>query len=83
LSLKAIVYPNPVSSGVITVQLSTTSEQRMGLLLHSFDGKVIRQQILEPGTKTVTLDADALQIGIYVLSITIEGKTETYKIIKR
>lgn len=83
LSLKTIIYPNPVSSGVITVQLRTIAEQKMTLQLNTFDGRAVQQRVVEPGTKIVALEADALQNGIYILSISSEGKTETYKIIKR
>jgi len=83
LSAKTIVYPNPISSGVITVQLSRPSQENIELQLNTFDGRTILQKTGPPGTKTVTLDADALQSGIYVLTINNNGTKETYKIIKR
>ncbi|MFK7810855.1 MAG: M4 family metallopeptidase [Maribacter sp.] len=82
-SSKVIVYPNPVSTGVITVQLSTTSEEKIAVQLNTFDGKSVFQKMIEPGESTITLNADNLQVGIYLLYVTINGNVETYKIIKQ
>lgn len=83
LSAKTIIYPNPVSTGEITVQLSAPSNQVMTMQLNTFDGRTILLKMVEPGTTMVVLDADMLQNGIYLLSIRNEQKTETFKIIKQ
>lgn len=82
-SSAVIIYPNPVSSGEITVQLSTTSEEKIAIQLNTFEGRVILQKMLEPGETVIKLNADDLQMGMYLLYVTIHGNVETYKIIKR
>lgn len=83
LSAKTIIYPNPVRTGKITVQLSAPSKQVMHIQLNTFDGRTILMKTVEPGTTMVVLDADMLQNGIYLLSTSNELKTETFKIIKQ
>lgn len=77
------VYPNPVSSGNIAVELSSTSEEKIPVQLNSFDGRLIMQKMVEPGERMIMLNADNLQPGIYLLYVTIKGNTESYKIIKQ
>lgn len=77
------VYPNPVSTGDITVELSSTAEEKIPIQLNSFDGRSIMQKMVEPGERMIMLNADNLQPGIYLLYVTIKGNTETYKIIKQ
>ena len=80
---KVIVYPNPVRSGEITVQLSASSEERTEVQLNTLDGRTVNRKTLEPKETSITLNADVLQAGIYMLYVTINGTVETYKIIKQ
>ncbi|TMM58409.1 T9SS type A sorting domain-containing protein [Maribacter algarum] len=83
LGASVVVYPNPVSTGEITVQLSRASERKIGVQLNTFEGRTVMQKMVESGETTITLNADDLQTGMYLLYITINGKVETYKIIKQ
>ena len=83
LGAKVVVYPNPVSSGEIKVQFSSTPEEKIGVQLNTFDGRSVMQKMIEAGETSITLNADDLQTGMYLLYVTINGKTETYKIIKQ
>ncbi|MDO1513295.1 M4 family metallopeptidase [Maribacter confluentis] len=83
LSIKNNIYPNPVSTGMITVQLREPSKTVMTMQLNTLDGRTILLKKVEPGTTMVTLDAEILQNGIYVLSISDQQKIETFKIIKQ
>ncbi len=83
LGTKVVVYPNPVSSGEITVQFSSASEEKIGVQLNTFDGRSVMQKMVEAGETSITLNADDLQTGMYHLYVTINGTTETYKIIKQ
>lgn len=82
-SAKVIVYPNPVSSGEITVQLSASSEEKITVQLNTLDGRKVKERTLEPNETLFKLTADDLQTGIYLLYVTINGRVETYKIIKQ
>ncbi|MBT2163107.1 M4 family metallopeptidase [Zobellia barbeyronii] len=80
---RVIIYPNPVKSGEISVVLGSTSENAIPIQLNTFDGKMILQEVIEPNTSTVKIDANRLTAGVYVLSVQINGDTRTFKIIKQ
>lgn len=83
LSVKTIIYPNPVRNGTITVQLSAPSNEMTTMQLNTFNGKTVLLEMIEPGTSTIVLNADMLQDGMYLLSISNDKKTATFKIIKQ
>ena len=78
-----IIYPNPVSNGEITVVLKETPTAPVRLQLSTSDGKIVYQEVVQRNEPSVKLDADALVPGMYILSMTIDRATSTYKIIKR
>ena len=78
-----IIYPNPVSNGDITVVLKETPTAPVRLQLSTSDGKIVYQEVVQRNEPSVKLDADALVPGMYILSMTIDRATSTYKIIKR
>ncbi|CAZ98044.1 M4 family metallopeptidase [Zobellia galactanivorans] len=80
---EVIVYPNPVESGAISVVLGKTYGYTIPVQLNSFDGRIIFQKAIAPQTNTITLDAESLTAGVYVLSVQINDETKTYKIIKQ
>jgi len=82
-SSKVVVYPNPIRSGDITVQLSAPSEEITEVQLNTFEGRTVMQKMLEPNETSIKLNADELQTGVYLLYVTINGTVETYKIIKQ
>ncbi len=82
-STKIVVYPNPVQSGEITVQLNTVATSPIQLQLNTLDGRTVYRKTIDGSTNELKIDADMLQSGIYVLSVHINDKTETYKIIKQ
>lgn len=83
LSARVIVYPNPVSGDAISVQLGKISLTPIRIRLNAFDGRLILKKTAEAGTRIVEINADVLSEGMYLLSVQIDGETETYKIIKR
>jgi len=80
---KIIVYPNPVSSGAITIQLPTPSDREITVQLNTFDGRSVMRKMVEPNETSIQLNTDDLQAGIYLLYVTTHGKVETFKIIKQ
>ncbi|CAM4239737.1 M4 family metallopeptidase [Zobellia roscoffensis] len=78
-----IIYPNPVKDGKISVALGKTSEEPVPIQLNTFDGKMVLQEVIEPNTSTIKIDANRLTAGVYVLSVQINGNTRTFKIIKQ
>ncbi|MGB6152469.1 MAG: M4 family metallopeptidase [Pricia sp.] len=83
LTDKVIIYPNPVASGAITVVLEETPTVPVQVQLSSPDGKVVFQNVVEPDSRSIQIDADALVAGMYVLTLSVDKETSTYKIIKR
>ena len=83
LTDKVIIYPNPVSSGEITVVLEETPTAPVHVQLSTPDGKVVYQNVVEKDNRSIQIDADALVSGMYVLSLSVNQEISTYKIIKR
>ncbi len=83
LGAKVVVYPNPIYTGEITVEFSSAIQENTWVQLNTFDGKTVKQKMIEKGATAVRLQADDLQTGMYLLYVTINGTVETYKIIKQ
>ena len=73
------IYPNP-TKGMVTLQLG--KPVKAGLYrLSDLSGK-----LLSDGTITnpiVTLDLSRYENGVYLLTLTLDGQTDTWKIIKQ
>jgi len=80
---RVIVYPNPISSGEISVELGKILEKPIPIQLNTLDGRTVLQESIEPNTSAIKLDAESLAAGIYVLSVQMDGETKTFKIIKQ
>ncbi|WP_289039648.1 M4 family metallopeptidase [uncultured Zobellia sp.] len=80
---EVIVYPNPVESGDISVVLGKSYGHTIPVQLNAFDGRTILQKSIAPHTNTITLDAESLTAGVYILSVQINEETKTYKIVKQ
>ena len=83
LADKVIIYPNPVRSGEITVVLEETPTSPVLVQLSAPDGKIIFQNEVKQGSRSIQIDADALGAGMYVLTLSVDQETSTYKIIKQ
>ena len=80
-----LVYPNPVSDGQITLSLGglTGERQEMQLLVTDLQGKVVMSERLtnegDRLNRTIGLDR-SLTRGLYLLNLTVNGKTLTKRI---
>jgi len=83
LNDRVIVYPNPVRSGEISVELGKVFEVPISIQLNTFDGRLVLQRNIEPNTSVIKLDAENLTTGVYVLSVQMEGEIKTFKIVKQ
>jgi|GEM_PF-311431 len=83
LNDRVIVYPNPVRTGEISVELGRVSDIPVSIQLNTFDGRMVLKKNIEPNTGSVKLDADSLTSGMYMLSVEIDGETKTFKIVKQ
>jgi len=79
--IKTIIFPNP-TKGILQVEFQNKPDElSVNYRLVSMTGKHIAT-----GTGTdsfLTLDLSAMPAGTYLLHLTMDGKSETYKIIKQ
>lgn len=75
------IFPNP-TGGKFTVEIEATGEESAGALqLHSLSGEKIID-LENPGRRT-EVDLTGRPAGAYILSISIGGKTQIWKVIKQ
>jgi hypothetical protein len=73
--LKSIkIYPNP-STGKITLECNLQDNESGILLLYNLTGKFVASYKLPQGSKTLPVNAEKLQSGIYQYEVIINGKT--------
>lgn len=72
------IYPNP-SDGIFAVQI----EQGTAASVDVFDlfGKKIQSRMIPAGNGTLQIDLSGYSKGMYLLHITVGGKTSTHKVI--
>lgn len=70
-------YPNPVSNVLYLSSLSNIDS----VTIYDIRGTKVISEL--PKNTSHTINTDALQNGIYLMNILIEGKSETYKLIKK
>lgn len=83
LNDRVIVYPNPIRSGEISVELGKVFEKPIPIQLNTLGGRIVLQKNIEPNKSAIKLDAENLSIGVYVLSVQLDGEIKTFKIIKQ
>lgn len=78
------VFPNPATS-MISVSFVPFKEQSVEVSVLSLDGKELMAQsyMLTPGNKSVSLAAEELAHGMYLLRVKLDGRTNTTTFIKR
>ena len=70
-------YPNPASSNV---QMSAVNPIQQ-IAIYDLRGRKLAE--FSPNANNFTVDVSTFQNGLYMLKATIEGKTETFKLIKK
>jgi hypothetical protein len=70
-----IMYPNPVSNGVLHIESNLNTERTISL----FD--VLGKQVLKTTTSNNTINIGNLNSGIYIIKISEGGKTATRKLV--
>jgi endonuclease I len=69
LNLQFSVYPNPVTNGLVNVQLAKPASTKGYLQLTDATGKTYQQTPISVGTTNITLNVKALTPGMYVLRL--------------
>jgi hypothetical protein len=84
LSDNLLVYPNPISSGNLSVYLGNDIINATEVSLYTVSGKqVYRKPVNTNDSGTLSFNMDNFQSGIYLLNIKTKKSLLNYKIIKR
>ncbi len=70
------IYPNPVTGSSLFIK---SQKGITDILLLNITGKVIRQVNQTGSAHNITFPAEGLNPGIYVLQVTLEDQTKTYR----
>ncbi len=76
------IYPNPISTGDITVQIRRVAQEEITIQLNNFSGKILKHKVVAPNQKTIKLNVDDLPMGIYLLYVIQNKEIQTQKFIK-
>jgi hypothetical protein len=77
------VYPNP-TTGIFTLDLTTTSDLKGVLYMTSIDGKVVLNDLIEGnGLISKSINISDLANGIYYLKLETKDAIKTYKVLKQ
>ena len=71
------IYPNPVSLGYVTIKSSVSGIKKIELF--DVNGRVV----LKTSTESDVLNVNSISSGIYFIKLTINGVSETSKLIIR
>lgn len=71
------VYPNPTSN---SVHLEANDKIKSVLVFDVLGRKVLENN---PNSQQTILKMEGLKVGLYILKITVNGKTSSYKIVKK
>lgn len=75
------IYPNP-TEGDLTINISNmNSSNQVSIMLYEVNGSLVKQQKVENGQ--TRMDIRDKVAGIYMMQINIDGKSTTWKIIKK
>ena len=78
------IYPNPAEGNASLVYQSTTSKI-ISLNITDITGKIISTSAynIVPGNNKITVPAERISSGMYIIKIVSEGKAETAAFIKK
>lgn len=80
-SVDWLVYPNPVVDDLV-LQKKSANSGKTDVAIFSVDGKVLMQKTFSDGNRFVIEGMNQLPVGILILKISSEGKTESFKLSK-
>ncbi|MDB5236644.1 MAG: hypothetical protein JWR44_3637, partial [Hymenobacter sp.] len=75
-----LVFPNPSSTGRLTLRLSGPNGPGQATLLNAL-GQVVLTKALVAGTVDQTLTTQGLATGVYTLRVAVAGQVLTRKVV--
>jgi len=78
------VYPNPATTNA-TVSFSLNNEASVNINVTDLSGKVVYTNALGTvnGTQSVNVNTDALNSGVYMVNVSVDGNVSTQKLVIR
>jgi len=78
------LYPNPVTDGILNVDLSSPATANAAILIYDMTGKPVYNAVknLGKGPGHIAIDVSSLPAGMYILQIKCADKTQQFKFIK-
>ncbi len=73
------VFPNP-NKGVFTVKLNVAKPTKMQLNILNYLAQTIKSEAITADTYAETFDLSALPNGIYLIKLTIDGRSLVKKV---
>jgi hypothetical protein len=67
------VFPNP-NNGEMVLEFNLQTTESRELIIYSITGKIVKTLLLTNGIKTININAQDLQAGMYLYEIRINGK---------
>ncbi len=84
LSSEMFIYPNPVASGDLILNLGNSDFEEVRLSLYSIKGTRVFSKPFQPeGNNTVRFNVDLLPSGVYLLNVKTDKSLVNYKIIRK
>lgn len=76
------LFPNPTSANV-TVAVQTATAGLVDLTIHSMDGKLITSlaAMVDAGSSILPVNIEGNKVGVYLVSISLNGKTNIEKLV--
>ena len=78
---KIIIYPNPTKGQLLVDIQGYAEESRIELYVYSLTGELLISQ--SSSSKNNSLDLSIYPAGIYVLKVTVDNKSNKWKVIKQ
>ena len=83
LSSKVLIYPNPVTSGVMNIYLGSNEFEEVTVSLFNPSGSKVYQKGHSPNNGFVELNISDLAQGVYILNVKTQNSLLNYKILKK
>jgi len=74
------IFPNP-SYGSVEIELQNSDDLNAEIMIISLQGQVVWENQLKAGNTSLTVPEGSLQKGIYIVSVSVNGKIKTKKLI--
>jgi hypothetical protein len=76
------LFPNPTSANV-SVAIETVTAGMVDLTIHSMDGKLITSltAMVDAGSSILPVNIEGNKVGVYLVSISLNGKTSIEKLV--